>query len=368
MSKRHSLMLVSSIVLACAASTAFASIGNLSAFSIGPVFLQPNSNNLKYAVFVAGNQPYNQSWHNQQIDPGYSAGLQTGLLYAFANSDYNASLDWLYFTSNDSASKQANRTLDTATIQFVAPPYDVGPAVFGIKHASSSVNNKFNSVGLNFGKWIGLNPHFQARIFGGLNFLNLNQTITTVFNDYAGALPVATQAYGLPADPSFSFQTVNQSKYLGAGPDLGFNVKYEASNGFGVAGALTMMLTAGTMSTSDTFTSTSMRLSALGINPSTQAITAPSSVQVVPGMDSKLGVMYSHKLSNVVNVAIELGYRFSYYWDVISSINPDTLVQPGLTFAIPEFSTGTMAINSTTSGSSGFSLQGPYFNITFDLV
>jgi hypothetical protein len=49
---------------------------------------------------------------------------------------------------------------------------------------------------------------------------------------------------------------------------------------------------------------------------------------------------------------IEAGYRFAYYMNAISEISPETLVQAGDNPGIPEFSTGTMAINSTTSTSS----------------
>jgi hypothetical protein len=54
--------------------------------------------------------------------------------------------------------------------------------------------------------------------------------------------------------------------------------------------------------------------------------------------------------------------------DAISAISPDTLVQAGDDPAIPEFATGTMAINSTTSTNSPFSLNGPYLSLTIILI
>lgn len=341
---------------------------NNSNFHFSALFLQPGSNNLKYAVFVAGNQPYSQSWHNQIIDPGYSPAFEIGFNYGIPQSLYNASIDWLYLNTNDSSSKQASQSTDISTVQFVAPPYDVGPAVFAIKRANSTVNYNFNSVLLNVGKIYDYNSNLQMRLFGGLNLLRLTQTIKTVFSDLAGSPPVATQAYALPADPAFYFQTKNTSQYLGAGPDLGVNIQYKANNGLGVIGQFMGVLTAGSMNAKDNFTSASARLMALGNTTSRQEISVPSSTEVVPGFNSKLGLFFDHSWRNSLNLSIEAGYRFAYYANAISGVSPATLVQPGVNVTIPEFATGTMAINSTATTNSPFNFKGPYINFTVDLI
>lgn len=340
---------------------------NKPGFHIAALFLQPGSDNLKYAVFVSGNQPFSQSWHNQDISPSYSPGFEVGLNYDFP-CDYNLSLDWLYLNTTDSSSKQANRSLNPATVQFVGPPYDVGPAVFGIKHADGKVNFTFSSVMLNVGRLFEFNPNVQVRVFGGLDLLRINQTLTTVFSDLAGSVPVPTQAYGLLPDPSFKFQTKNVSQYLGVGPDIGVNIQVANCYGLGIVGQFLGTLTAGSISAKDTFTSTSQRLTLEGIGTSHQAITTPNSMNVVPGFDSKLGIFFNRVWPNFVDFTVEVGYRFAYYINAISQVMPDTLVQAGSVSTIPEFSTGTMAINSTIATYSPFHMQGPYINFTIDFA
>jgi hypothetical protein len=360
-----SIALTATPVFASAATDNMAD-NDKTSFHLTALYLQPYSNNLKYAVFVSGTQPYHQSWHNQSINYGYSPAFDLGFNYAFTQSPYGLSVDWLHAGTSDSSSKQASTNQTLTTVEFVAPPYDVGPGLFAVKRADSTVKNNFNSIEINIGRVFAYGEHIRGKLFGGLNVLSISQNLTTTFSDLRGYPEITGQAYALPPDPSFYFQTKNTSDYLGLGPDLGFNIRYVASNGLGLVGQMLGSLTAGSMSAQDNFTSASRRLILLGINPSQQSITAPNSTQIVPGFDSKLGAIYSHAWLNV-NLALEAGYRFAYYMNAISGISPQTLVQAGTNPTIPEFATGTMAINSTATFNSPFSLSGPYLEFTVSM-
>jgi len=333
----------------------------------GVLFLKPTSDNLKYATFVSGTQPYSQSWHYQAIKPDYSPAFELGFHYAVANSPYSAAVDWIHLDTNDSSFKQASRNTDLTTVEFVGPPYEMSPPVFGIKRVDSKVKFDFDGVLLNAEKLVEYGSHLQTRLFGGINIVRLNQTVTTTFSDYAGS-PATPYSYALPPDPSFSFETENVSKYLGAGPDLGLNVQYKMNSGFGFVGQLLGSLTVGNMRTQDNFTSTSARLTSLGIGTSHQAITAPDATQVVPGADGKLGVFYNYHGQNVRSLTLEAGYRMASYLNAISTVSPNTLVQPGTVFITPEFATGTMAIVSTDARSRPFSFNGPYINLKLSMI
>lgn len=326
------------------------------------LYVKPNSDNLKYATFVSGTQPYLQSWHYQEINPSYHPAFELGFNYALNNPVYSVAAYWTHLNSNDTDSKQAATSVAISTIEFVGPPYEMSPPVFGIKSVNSKVNFDFNSVVFNAVRWIDFSPNVQAQFFGGISLLKLNQTITTTFGDYAGSLPTP-YSYPLPPDPSFSFQTENVSRYLGAGPDIGMSLSYTTDSGFGLMGQFLGLLTAGTMKAKDDFTSTSARLTSVGIGTSHQQITTPNATQVVLGTDSKLGIFYNYHGINIPNLTIEFGYRIAAYVNAISTIMPNTLVQPGTVVTTPEFSTGTMAIVSTNAKSHPFYFNGPFLNI-----
>lgn len=326
------------------------------------LYLQPSSNNLRYAVFVSGTQPYLQSWHYQAINPAYSPAFEIGLNYNFAHSPYQASVSWLRLNTSDSAFKQGSNDTNLSTVEFVVPAYEVGPPVFGIKRAEGNVKFDFDDIKINVSRLFEYSANLQARVFGGVNILRLNQKVTAVFSDYAGETPTP-YSYALPPDPAFVFQTQNISKYLGAGPDLGLNVKYNAYRGFGFVGEILGTVTAGTSKVVDQFNSNSSRLIALGLGPTHQQITAPDSTQVVAGMDGKLGVFYSYSGPYINNLTIEAGYRMAFYNNAISEVSPSSLVQPGTVFITPEFATGTMAINATDARSRTFGFNGPYLTL-----
>jgi hypothetical protein len=335
---------------------------NKSSFYISLLYLQPYSNDLKYATFVSGTQPYYQSWHYQEIVPSYHPAFELGFNYIIPHSIYSAGLSWMHLNSNDTSSKQASTNTDIATVEFVGPPYEMSPPVFGIKRVDSKVNFNFDTILVNGSKLVEWDySHLQAKFFGGVDILKVNQTITTTFSDYAGA-PATPYSYPLPPDPSFSFQTQNVSKYLGAGPDLGMNIRYKTNSGFGLMGEFLGLITAGTIQAQDNFTSTSARLTTLGIGTSQQQITSPNTTQVVLGADGKLGVFYNYRGTKIPEITIEAGYRLAAYLDAISTINPSTLVQPGTVVTTPEFATGTMAIVSTDARSRPFSFNGPFIN------
>ena len=296
------------------------------------------------------------------LQPTNTTSLELGLNFAVPQTPYSASVDWMYLNSSDSSFKQASQNTNEATLEFVAPLFEMSPPVFGIKRADSNVKFNFNNVDINVNRVFSVGPHVQGKIFGGLNVLSIKQKITTVFSDLAGALPTP-YSYALPADPSYSFEIESKSKYVGAGPDLGLNIEYNVVYGVGLVGQVIGTITTGTTSIQEQFSATSAQLTSIGIGNSHQEITTPNKTQVVPGFDGKLGVFYHYSGKKIAMLSVEGGYRILSYINAISTISPNTLVQPGTTNATPEFSTGTMAIVSTVLQDRPFNMNGPYIDL-----
>src|SRR5437764_2728910 len=73
---------------------------NKSFFYAGLLYLKPYSDNLKYATFVSGTQPFFQSWHYQEIKPDYHPAFELGLNYAIPCTPYSAAIHWTHLNSN----------------------------------------------------------------------------------------------------------------------------------------------------------------------------------------------------------------------------------------------------------------------------
>jgi hypothetical protein len=335
--------------------------------NLGWLYLKPMSNNYTYAFYVAGTQPDFQNWHAQAINPSYSSALELILRYSLKESQLNLSLDWLHLHSSDNASKQGNQTLQVANIEFVGPPFEMSPPVFGIRHVDANLKYQYDDLALNLEK-IFDTPHWiKAKIIPGINTLYLKQNLTSTFSDLVGAEPTP-YTYALLPDPSFSFEIQAISEFVGIGPRLGLSSQIEIMPGLSIIGAASGSLNVGTISVQENFTSTSARLTNQGIGVSKQQITVPNKMQIVSGFDGKMGLIYQFKTLHTANVSIEGGYRLISYINAISTINPQTLVQPGDNPGVPEFSTGTMAIVSIAQQDRPFNLNGPYLAVEFSFL
>lgn len=276
------------------ASSMYANQPNLYRYEISGAWLnlKPMSSNHTYAYYVAGTQPYFQNWSAQSINPSYSPAFELGLLYNLKETSLNASIDWIHFASSDSSEKQGNQVTEVSDVEFVGPPFEMSPAVFGIRQVDAELKYNYDNVALNLEKIFSVSESWlSAKIMAGVNFLYLKQNFSTTFSDMIGAGP-APNTYPLPPDPAFSFNLLSHSEFIGAGPDLGLNGQLEIFKGLSIVGTAVASLNAGTISVQENFSSTSTRLTQIGIGVSKQQITTPNKTQIVPGLDGKLGLMY----------------------------------------------------------------------------
>lgn len=322
--------------------------------------LKPMSNNYTYAYAVSGTQPYFQNWAAQALDPSYSSAYELGLVYQLKENILSTSLDWLHLDTKDFSAKQGNQTLNESNIAFVGPPFEMSPPVFGVRRADAELRTNFDNVALNLEKVFTVSEEWlSAKITGGINFLYVKQNISTTFSDLVGSEPTP-YTYPLPPDPNFSMNLQSISQFIGTGPDLGLSGQLELFKGLSLIGGASGSLNVGTVSVQENFRGTSARLTQNGIGVSQQRIITPNKTQIVPGFDGKLGLLYQVKTKQIPSFSIEGGYRLMSYINAISTTTPQTLVQPGTNPAVPEFSTGTMAIVSTTQQDRPFNLNGPY--------
>lgn len=333
----------------------------------GLAFL-PSGGNLDYAVSVAGRQPVEQSWTYHSVDPSLSPGWDLVLGYRFAQSENSIVADWLHLQSADGDLYQvSDPTAIGANVQFVAPPYDVGPAVFAIKAARSTARFGLDDVGLNGRHRFTITPKFHVDLLYGAKFLRIVQTVKTTFSDNQGYPAIPGLTLPVPADPNWYFTTTNTSNFLGAGPDIGVDLNYQLGDGFGVRAKTTATAAIGRVTRQDDFNSRATDPISRELKYNNQFLSAPNSTRVVPGLDAQVGVNYTHTMNNDDSVTVELGYRGAAYVNSISSVQPSSLVQRGTT-AVPEFVTGVMAINSTSITDSTFSFNGPYLTLDFNFA
>ena len=149
------------------------------------------------------------------------------------------------------------------------------------------------------------------RVFGGLEFARINQTLTGTFLDPDGS---SAMSYTTP------------SLFTGAGPRLGLKGQYDLGD-FQLIGEVAAAGLIGRSQSQINFTTTS---ALAGLN--NQSLTSPHATQVVPSIDARLATAYTFPSSNYGQFKIELGYQAAVYFNVVSQYGltqvPTALILP----------------------------------------
>lgn len=315
--------------------------------SITGLYLQPNANNLEYAVYTVPLPLPAPNWYQQLVKPDYAGAFALGLHYNFADLTHQMKLDWLHFDHSDSASFSA-----TEPNTSVGAPYYYGPAEQFLLNTTANSAVKFNvdQVNLVFGHLVKRFDNIQLEPFVGVSAAYLKEDIT---NNYAGSDPV----FG-----PYTHRVHTESSLKGFGPRLGLDVSYFVNRHFGVNAEMASSLFIGRLASSTNFTSwTGYTAGDLPRNntPANTTLSNKHQTVVVPEIDGKLGLFYTTSLKNNSALTIQAGYMFKDYLNSIYQVLPSSLV-PGA------WEGGTVAIVSQAHNQSDLSMNGPYVKLVLN--
>lgn len=306
----------------------------------GVVFLQPTGSNLDYAVLGYPFPVQSPHWSASAVYPGYSAGFDVAGRYIFKDSKADVALAWTRVTTSDSDSTYAGSG------QFAVPLFQAGPS-FGqtinnasqIAHATAAFN--FNVVNLDAGYPVEYGQNTQVRFYAGLSGAQITEKLSASFQDIAA---------------TYMMNSINNSQYTGVGPLLGAEGRYQLPYHLGITGGLAASGLIGGLKASTNYISSSPQLAAAGITTNYQSINPRNSTQVVPGLDGKLGLNFTHSFTEGTMVTVDAGYAYATYFNAIVAYNPNTV--------FGEVSLGTIALSSLGKSVSNFSVNGPYVNLS----
>lgn len=343
------LLLNSLILPVCAANANNATPASNFSLSITGLYLQPNANNLQYAVFTTPLPAPSPNWYQKSVNPDYDGSFDLGLQYDIAGGPNQIALDWLHFDSKNTAASAV-----TEPHTSVGPSYYFGPAEQFLLNTSANSSVKFNvnQINLVFGHDFTIANNFKIKPIIGIGSGILKENIA---NNYNGADPV----YGPYAHTMY----VN-SKFAGAGPRLGLDGQFFVLKHFGIDASMAGTVLLGKLATSTNFTSwTGYTGGTLPHNnsPADTTLSNLNQTKIVPEVESKVGVFYMLTRQSGSTVSLHAGYMFSDYVNAISQVTPSTLV-PGA------WEAGTVAIISQAQNTSDLSLNGPYLKLAWQFA
>ena len=210
-------------------------------------------------------------------------------------------------------------------------------------HATARFN--YDVINLDAGQLVNYGNQTQLRFFAGLSGAQLKETLDAAFQDNAA---------------TYNINSENKSKFTGAGPLFGVDGYYQLPYNVGFIGTATASALIGSLQASTQYTSYSPQLAAAGITTNYQSITPKSTQQVVPGLDGKLGLNYSHVLGKGSEFTLEVGYEYATYFNAIVAYNPAVI--------FGEVNLGTIALSSLNKSVSNFSVNGPFINASVRFI
>jgi hypothetical protein len=301
------------------------------------LYLQPGSGNLEYATLVSPLPLPTPNWDTQSISPHYSPAFRVGLRYIPSDAN-DVKFNWMHLNSRDSASVVG------APTQMVGPPYEIGPDSAVFKNAQGAVNSKYDAVNLDGGHTFCADCPFQLRVFGGVEFARINQSVTGMFQSTDGLTTAAN---------------ITSSVFTGAGPRSGLKGDYAIGN-FQFFGETAVAGLIGTAQSRINFSATSPALAGLGIaSPNNQALTSPNETQVVPSFDARFGTAYIFPPSTYGQFKVELGYQAAVYMNAINRYALTLVTVPPVAGSVGVFLATQQHLQSN------FTTQGPYLTASW---
>ncbi|MHB1947853.1 MAG: Lpg1974 family pore-forming outer membrane protein [Gammaproteobacteria bacterium] len=311
----------------------------------GAVWLKPGASNLNYVIYNKELPTQSPSWAEREVRPSFSPGFELGLRYSFPHSAAkDIALNWTHLSTSDSASTAA-----PDASYFLGPDYEIGPLGLVIRNATGKAKFNYDVVNLDVGQYISFCDQVQLRFFGGLSAGFLREDLISTY--------VGTKT-GLFAGP-FSTRQDSYSNFTGVGPRAGIHADFNAGYGFGFLGEAAVSALIGSLYSRTDFTSSAVELFDLyGQTINKQTINDQRVYQVIPGLDTKLGIQYKYAFNNCILLTAKAGYQAAVYTNAISQYLPGTLV------AGEGIETGGIFVATMSHRLSNYSVQGPFLNLS----
>lgn len=312
--------------------------------SASVLYLQPNADNLGWAVVTTFLPVTTPTWRVQTIQPTYQAGFNVGARYAFARPGIDLQASWSHLRTSDSQYVAVNPATHPDH-QWISPFSQTGTppeggevtGIASLKVANANVGFNYDVVNLDAGKIINFGPGMQTRFFTGLSGVRIKEQLKSTF-------------HGFPL-PILSFN--NTTSYIGIGPRLGLYNAYDIYQGLNFICQFAGSLLVGEMQPAQyKFSGSSAALAAVGININNEAVGSPNATQMVPAVDAKIGFSYIHNLSQDSKLTFELGYMGALYVNALSGYETSSNVLA--------LDTGSLSTSTVSHTQSNFSVGGPY--------
>lgn len=362
-------------------------------FGVYGLYWRPSTPHYDYVLSVPDFSAFETPRHFS-VDSNYDWGFKVNIGYVFPCAASDVKLAYTYFNhdfTNRADIPDNGSLMPTLTDAWPAfalvPPFDftvlaspgftvISPnpvsvfatAFFDPEFADAKSSFEHSAADLEFGQSVNLGCNMQFRLFGGLRYAKVQNTLDVIYQrnflgtpvtftgvapfvfEGAGGVVDATAIVNVTAEVTGQIhEIVNQkSNWQGWGPRLGFDARYDIAKGLGVVASVSTSLMVGEAESAlyelydasllevvtavDAIIPPIITAAEIGIAPGTLTGFAatqnlsfqhPDITRVVPNIDGKFGLTYAFNFCNCTRtrIIVEAGYAVTHYFNVIDRLS-----------------------------------------------
>jgi hypothetical protein len=350
------------------------------------LYLQPTNSDLDYITAAStiniGNI-INNSTQVKSVDPDYNLGFRVGLGYTFADSGNDVQLSWTHFNHTDTDNFTAgDNTFITTPLGFRnyinaatteaqrhEALFNTDTTIYEEGTVSSDATFKLDTVDLDVGQYIDIGTRLRMRMFAGLRFAQLENNQNTTYAEGSFFFTLTDYEYDFEeyAEYTDTYSESFDSKFTGIGPRVGVDSFYHLGNCFGIVAHAAVALLVGQTETSTNSVETRTQFVEFLTTPpdnfpfgeeddtfiTNNSLNANDSTRVVPVIDAKLGLNYSHVFDDGATFSLEGGYQVTQYIDAVDKLTTEAVAGEN----------GLITQANRTTSSVGF--NGPYLSLNY---
>lgn len=303
------------------------------------LLLQPTSSNLCYAAEADPLPAPTPNWVIHDVRPKYHFGFELGLESIDCDGNTSLQANWTHLTASDSNS------VSLPTSDMIGPFFEIGPDASPYNSARGHVTFHYDAVNLDYGVLVNFGDCINTNFFAGVGGARINQRLKSRFSNPDGSI---VRNIDIP------------SKFLGAGPQIGFDFSSDFWNCLQLTGRASASLLVGNLKSHTDYEAFSPALAGLGITPpNDQSTKEHSRTAVVPAFEASLGLAYSYNICDKYTLNFEAGYEAKIYINAIQSTDISSEV------ITPPVTPDTVGVYARTFHRtvSNFAVAGPYISL-----
>jgi hypothetical protein len=287
-------------------------------FGLAGLYLRPNTESLDYGiVFPPSNPIALRNGSIKSVDPDYGWGYRANIGYIFPCTGNDVMFSYSRYDREDFDHTTVRNdgiffsTITSSVAGFIASDD-------AVLRSDAKTKFRFETMDLDAGQHVNFGCNAHLRFLAGIRYAELKNTFEA---NYLFPVEVNSEAQL----ETITVNTIQTSKFKGAGPRVGLDADYKLGCGFSLVGETTGSILVGKFKTNfderDLITAGN---GAVTLLDTVSSVHQDGLTRMVPNLNAKLGLAYSYQFNNCskTRMTVEAGYQAEEFFHTVTRHRP----------------------------------------------